>query len=78
MHIEQWNHQFVIVKGHGLKTTFFSFFVDSDKDSWSGRLFNARVYSTRELAEEDLEELRRRAKVRSKELREKKEKHHGT
>lgn len=55
---------FCIVKGQGRKETYFCFFVDSDKAAWSKKPWQRKVYKREEDAQEALDELRRRAKLR--------------
>lgn len=76
MRIEQEGELFGIVRGHDRSAgrlrrasheSYFCFFVDRDSASWTSRSpWNARRYKTREDAEKDLAELKRRANLKRK------------
>ena len=59
MKIENQGRHFVIRRGQ----QFFSFFGDSDSSSWTKIADRARQYPTSAQAEDNLAELRRRAKL---------------
>ena len=63
MKIEKTEKGYVIVRGK-YQDQFFSFFVDYDSSSWTKHVYNARLYAKRSLAEEELLEIRKRAKDR--------------
>ena len=62
MKIEQELGHFIICRGKYL----FCFFVDDDGASWTSRSpWQARKYKTRLEAERDIEDLRKRAKLKN-------------
>lgn len=63
--IHETRHVFVVIKGDEYRPSFFSFFVDYDKTSWSRiGYFNARLFASKEEAEECLIEIKKRERFR--------------
>lgn len=57
--------KFIITRGSGMYNgQAFAFFVDGDRTSWTGKGFFAQQYGTREEAEKDLAEIKRRDRER--------------
>lgn len=64
MKIESSGTGFIITRGKEDESVF-CFFVDGDGSSWSTkRTWNARHYKTEQEAQEDIDELKRRARIR--------------
>jgi hypothetical protein len=62
MKIVKHGDNFVITRGE----QYFSFFVDSDRSSWSKKIWASRTYENEEEAKRDYFELKQRARMRRK------------
>jgi hypothetical protein len=68
MQVDETERGYVIVRGKE-RDVFFCFFVDHDSSTWSNLAGAARFYDTKEQAEDDLAELRRRNRTRERRTR---------
>jgi hypothetical protein len=71
MRVEPFLSKYHVVKGTNANSRLirFSFFVDDTRSCWTNRPFAARQFNTKEQADEVIEELRRRDRVRHRKLR---------
>ena len=65
MQVDETERGFVIVRGKD-RDVFFSFFVDDDRSCWTNYSPGARLYAEKDRAENDLQELRKRARTSRK------------
>lgn len=64
MRVEIIGDKFVVVRGDGNRPQYFSFFVDTDRSSWSKFSGQARNHATRTDAEDTIKRLRSRQQDR--------------